>query len=281
MNDPRDISLPCSIVSYHSPTADLQSAIESLCAAISQAREQGLGLQAEISLVDNSEAGQLDLAELAPVAESARALGCPLHLVQGHGNVGYGRGHNLAIKPSRADFYLVMNPDVVMAPDALAVGIAYLQQHPQVAVASPAARGLDGVRQYLCKRYPSLLAFLARGFFPVWLKRVFKGQLAHFEMHDLGHDEPHHGVPIVSGCFMLCRTAALQQVGGFDENYFLYFEDFDLSLRLGRQGQLAYLPRMKITHAGGHSARKGWRHIWMFIRSGMRFFNTWGWRLIQ
>jgi GT2 family glycosyltransferase len=281
VNASRPISLSCSIVSYHSPAAELQSALESLLDAIGHASAEGLALEADITLVDNSEAAELRPDTLAATFEKAASLGCVLRIEQGHGNVGYGRGHNLAIGPSRGDYFLVMNPDVVVEKEALTTGIRHLQQHPEIAVVSPAAHGLDGVRQYLCKRYPSVLAFAARGFFPVWLKRLFRGQLAHFEMHDLAPDEPHHDIPIVSGCFMLCRTAALQKVGGFDENYFLYFEDFDLSLRLRKVGRLAYLPAMRITHYGGHSARKGWRHIGMFIRSGLRFFNTWGWKLIQ
>jgi GT2 family glycosyltransferase len=58
----------------------------------------------------------------------------------------------------------------------------------------------------------------------------------------------------------------------------LNFEDFDLSLRLGQHGKLAFLPSMRIVHAGGHAARKGLRHITLFIRSGFRFFKQWGWR---
>lgn len=77
---------------------------------------------------------------------------------------------------------------------------------------------------------------------------------------------------------MLCKREVLSEVGGFDDRYFLYFEDFDLSLRLGKQGRLAYVPAMKIIHAGGNTASKGLRHILLFMRSAMRFFNQWGWR---
>jgi GT2 family glycosyltransferase len=80
---------------------------------------------------------------------------------------------------------------------------------------------------------------------------------------------------------MLCRTAALKAVSGFDEGYFLYFEDFDLSLRIAKIGELAYVPAMRIKHAGGHAARKGRAHIGMFVRSAMRFFNTHGWRFFH
>ena len=79
---------------------------------------------------------------------------------------------------------------------------------------------------------------------------------------------------------MLVRGECLTAVEGFDERYFLYFEDFDLSLRLGRLGKLLFAPQVRIVHHGGYAARKGWRHLQMFMRSGLRFFNQHGWRWI-
>jgi hypothetical protein len=77
---------------------------------------------------------------------------------------------------------------------------------------------------------------------------------------------------------MLCRRAALEQVGGFHPDYFLYFEDFDLSLRLATVTRLAYAPQVRIVHLGGHTARKGWRHIGLFLWAAVRFFRRHGWR---
>jgi hypothetical protein len=79
---------------------------------------------------------------------------------------------------------------------------------------------------------------------------------------------------------MLLRTAAVQAVGGFDDAFFLYFEDFDLSLRLGRQGRLVFDPAMAIVHHGGYAASKGRHHLKYFIQSGLRFFNRHGWRWV-
>ena len=76
---------------------------------------------------------------------------------------------------------------------------------------------------------------------------------------------------------MYARTKALQEVGGFSDSFFMYFEDFDLSLRLHKVGRLVYLPKMHIVHHGGYSARKGWHHISMFARSGWKFFSRHGW----
>ena len=79
---------------------------------------------------------------------------------------------------------------------------------------------------------------------------------------------------------MLLRGAAMRAVGGFDEDYFLYFEDYDLSLRLAREGRLLFDPAVRIVHHGGYAAQKGLHHIRLFVRSGVRFFRRHGWRWI-
>jgi len=78
---------------------------------------------------------------------------------------------------------------------------------------------------------------------------------------------------------MLCRREFLEKAGYFDDKYFLYFEDFALSLELNKQGILVYQPAVKIVHYGGGASRKGLRHIGYFIRSAIRFFNAYGWKI--
>lgn len=250
----------------------------SLAANLLQLKETAPDFNAKIWLVDNSDKHPLTIEDCASLREELADCATDLELIQGHGNIGYGAAHNLAINKSKAVFHLILNPDVVLEDNCLSSGIAYLEDNADVPMVAPAVRNTAGKKQYLCKRYPSVGLFLARGFFPAWLRRPFKKALEHFEMRDLPEDKPSKGMPIISGCFMLCRREALWQVDGFDERYFLYFEDFDLSLRMGHEGQLAYVPAMRIQHGGGNSAGKGLAHIRMFARSGYRFFATHGWR---
>jgi hypothetical protein len=83
---------------------------------------------------------------------------------------------------------------------------------------------------------------------------------------------------MMSGCFMLARRKAVDATGGFDPGYFLYFEDFDWSVRLNRLTGSAYVPAVKIVHHGGGAARKGWRHVALFARSALRFYRKHGWK---
>lgn len=231
-----------------------------------------------LTLIDNSETDTLSLQQFANLEPELASTHTELRLIQGQGNIGYGAGHNLAITKAESDYHLILNPDIVLDENSLLLGITYLQSNPDVGAAGPGASFDDGSKQYLCKRYPSVFDFFLRGFMPGFVRKLFSSRLEKFEMRNLSEKQPTKGIPILSGCFLLSRTDALQEIAGFDEQYFLYFEDFDLSLRLARNATLAYLPGMRIVHHGGHSARKGSKHIRLFARSGRRFFSTYGWR---
>ena len=278
MSAPTSPYLSVSIVCYNTPVAELLQLVASLAANLLQLNDTVPNFNTRIWLVDNSDLEPLTREDLASLRDKLANCETSLELIQGHGNIGYGAAHNLAINKSKALFHLILNPDVVLEDSCLSNGMTFLEDNKGVAMASPAVLNADGTKQYLCKRYPSVGLFLARGFFPAGLQRPFKKALDNFEMRDLPEDKPSKDIPIISGCFMLCRREALWQVDGFDERYFLYFEDFDLSLRMRHEGELAYVPTMRIQHGGGNSAGKGLAHIRMFARSGYRFFATHGWR---
>jgi GT2 family glycosyltransferase len=117
-----------------------------------------------------------------------------------------------------------------------------------------------------------------RGFAPESLRGLFAKSLDEYEMRDLAPDRS-FPVALASGCFMLVRTAQFARIRGFDPRFFMYFEDYDLSLRIGRDAKVAYVPQAQIVHHGGKAAHKGWRHVGWFLRSAWRFFATHGWKI--
>ncbi|WP_416268790.1 glycosyltransferase family 2 protein [Burkholderia cepacia] len=267
-------SLSVSIVVYRPDRAMLTQTLSSLGTACERLRVARPGVAVELFLVDNGELG--DPGAIVGMLESDR-VAC--RVLTGHGNVGYGRGHNLAIERATSRVHLILNPDIDLEPDALVAASDFLDAHPEAGLLTPRIGDERGGAQYLCRRYPALLDLFVRGFMPARIRQWFAGRLARYEMRDVINDrdivwDP----PIVSGCFMLFRTNVLKKLGGFDPRYFLYFEDYDLSLRAHEAARVAYVPAVRVVHHGGGASRKGFAHIRMFGASACKFYNRFGWR---
>ncbi|QJR16461.1 glycosyltransferase family 2 protein [Usitatibacter palustris] len=268
--------LTVAVVTYNPDPVLLRHTVESLAIASNQARADGVLAGTRLLLVDNGP--QESAALVREVADEWPAALGSAEVVSGHGNVGYGRGNNAVMGRLDSDFHLVMNPDVELDANALTAALTVLRDHPDVGLVAPAAFGDDGARQYLCKRRPSVGVLFLRGFAPSFVRRRFTAALDAYEMRDVIGDQLLKGVPLASGCFMLMRTALFRQLGGFDPRFFMYFEDYDLSLRVGRESTVAYVPGARIVHHGGDASRKGVRHIAWFVASAWKFFSMYGWR---
>jgi GT2 family glycosyltransferase len=275
MDSPVKVSV--SMVTFNSSFELLNKTLDSLDHAVSYAQQQGLPLLLELLLVDNSTDRGYRIRIQSLIDNHPRLNSDNTRLWHPGDNIGYGAAHNEALQFTDSDYHLILNPDVEMAEDALCRAYHYLQQESDVVMVSPRAADSNGQVQYLCKRYPSVLALTLRGFAPGFVREWFRGYLSSYEIRDHCSDSGVADVPLVSGCCMFARTQALRSVAGFSGDFFMYFEDFDLSLRLHEQGRLVYLPSMQIVHHGGYSARKGLRHISMFVSSGWKFFRTHGW----
>ncbi|MFK7964489.1 MAG: glycosyltransferase [Burkholderiaceae bacterium] len=297
------IGLSVSIVSYFHDLPILSATLDSLLLALRQL-SQTMPLTAVVVVVDNSEQGcDADRlkAWLATRDESDKsndqAVGIRLHV--SHINDGYGAGNNrgqtnansveasqgwstrLTDIPAEHRWVLILNPDVILAEDALLAGIQCLQQNPASSMLSPRAVDENGKDLFLAHRYPSWRVLGLRALAPgiaISGKPAWASALMHrYECRDLPPDQMHTETVCASGCFMLMAYTAWRESGGFDERFFLYFEDYDLSCRLLALGPVTYAPSVRIQHAGGQAASKQGRHRQWFISSAMRFFRYNGW----
>jgi len=271
-------TLSVAVVTFRTPAAMLARALDSLAGAADVARAAGSLTQVRLFVIDNSppEAHGAVLEGVRAWPDEAGTL----EVLHGHGNVGYGRANNLVLDRLDGDLHLVINPDIELAPDALVEALRTLAAHPEVGLLAPAVRGREGERQYLCKRYPSVWVLFLRGFAPPVLRRRAQAAIDRYEMRDAIGEHYLDGVPLASGCFMLLRTAHFRRVGGFDPRFFMYFEDYDLSMRVAAEARIAYAPNARIVHHGGEASRKGLRHVAWFVASAARFFNRHGWKIL-
>ncbi|MFM0043755.1 glycosyltransferase [Paraburkholderia sediminicola] len=266
--------LSVSVVAFRPDLGQLTRTLSGLGAACEALREFRPTIPVDLYLIDNGGVPNVD-----SVLDGLRAHDIVCSKIAGHGNVGYGRGHNLAIERATSRYHLVLNPDIDIDRAAFVRALDFFDAQPDAGLLTPWVGDRNGQQQYLCRRYPVVLDLLARGFFPAPLRGLFSRRFDRYEMRDQINDrdivwDP----PIVSGCFMLFRTEVLKKLAGFDPRYFLYFEDYDLSLRTHDVARVAYVPSVRILHHGGGAARKGLTHIRMFAASAYKFFNRFGWK---
>lgn len=273
------VTLTVSIVTYQPDLALLERCLAALATALRAAQDGGSLRVANVVLVDNTGSRQTAEAVIALGEARFKDSGVTMNYLHRHVNIGYGSAHNLVMHGGNTHYHLVLNPDVELAPDALSEGLTFLDANAEVGVLAPAVFTPDGAPEFLCKRYPTVLDLALRGFAPTPLGRLFCRRLERYEMREtVASGDTVSPVPMMSGCFMLVRRKAVEATGGFDPRYFLYFEDFDWSVRLNRVTQSAYVPAVRVVHHGGGASRKGWWHVFMFTRSALRFYNKHGWR---
>jgi GT2 family glycosyltransferase len=275
-------TLTVSIVTYRPDLVLLDRTLRTLAVSLVAAREQELMRAANVVLIDNTGTRASAAAVVRVARDIFRDADVTMNYLHGHANIGYGAAHNLVMHGGNTHYHLVLNPDVELAPDALPIAFRFLGEHAEIGVLAPASRRVDGTREYVCKRYPTVFDLALRGFAPRALRQLFRKRLDHYEMRDLvdrvAADETISPIPAMSGSFMFVRRKAIEATGGFDPGFFLYFEDFDWSVRLNRVTRSVYVPAVKIVHHGGGAAKKAPRHIGYFVRSAARFFNKHGWK---
>ena len=195
-------------------------------------------------------------------------------------NLGFAKANNLSLLNSNSKYHLILNPDVILKEDTILNVLQYMESNPKTDIVTPKVfdwideNTLTTNQQFLIKRHPTVFQLFLRGFAPQFLKNIFSNTLSYYECKDLDFSITQTNLEIVSGCFMFCKTESLKKAGGFDENFFLYFEDFDLSKRIPKKD---YFPEAVIYHRGGNASKKGWLHRKLFIKSAYMFFRKHGW----
>ncbi|MDE2997551.1 MAG: glycosyltransferase family 2 protein [Gemmatimonadota bacterium] len=181
--------------------------------------------------------------------EALDAFGDVVSLVETEGNLGFGSGVNRGVRRCAAPYVLVLNPDVTVAPDAIERLLDYLEANDRVGVVGPRLVDERGQAQRSFGRAPGLAGEICRKF------------LLHlvFPFLKFGCRASRRRTPVgwVTGACFLMRRSAFGAVGGMDDAIFMYYEDVDLCLRLGKAGwSVAYLPEACAFHAGGGSSKK-------------------------
>jgi N-acetylglucosaminyl-diphospho-decaprenol L-rhamnosyltransferase len=232
---PSDLALSVIVVNWN--TRDL------LADCLRSVYDTVHDLTCEVFVVDNASSD----ASAAMVREQFPEV----HLIENTENVGFARANNLAIAQATGRYVLLLNSDAVLLSNAVRTLMAELEADARRCAVGPRLLNIDGSTQLSC--HPVLTPW--REFWRLcFLDRLFP--LAHYPFA-LDTDGPPRQVQVLKGACILMRREALDQVGLFDERYFMYSEEMDLFLRLLRAGWTTYwVPTARVVHLGGQSTEK-------------------------
>lgn len=246
-----------SIVTYNTDTAELRKCIDSL---LSNGVER-------IVVSDNSPSDGL----------RGFCAGIPqIHYVFNDANLGYGAAHNVSIRLARewkADYILVINSDVYFEGGVLDKIRAYMAENPDVAQVIPNTVYPDGTLQYVVRLLPTPADLIFRRFMPKAMgeKRNYRYTLEFWD-----HKSPAN-IAYHQGSFMFFRLSAFDKVGLFDERFFMYPEDIDITRRMHRHYRTMFWPEVTIVHAHRAASYKSKKMLKIHMTNMIKYFNKWGW----
>ncbi|MDQ1141133.1 glycosyltransferase [Pedobacter agri] len=194
-------------------------------------------------------------------------------------NPGFGAAHNLAIKKAISNgskFHFIVNPDIHFNKDVIGPMVNFMINNIDVGMMMPQVLNEDGTIQNLPKLLPKPTDILWRKFKkPTKLYNKF---INIYELRFIAKNKIYNA-PVLSGCFTLLNLEAIKDVGMYDDRYFMYFEDWDLSRRMHQKYKTIYFPSVSVYHGYESGANKSAKLFKIFIKSAFAYFNKWGWFL--
>lgn len=250
--------LTASIVLYKNDKDVVGKAIESVLS---------FGDIFKLYLVDNSPTD-----ELSAICHSNK-----IEYLHNPSNPGFGAAHNIAIRSAikeGAGYHFIINPDIYFTTDVFTPMVSYMEANSNVGMLMPQVLYPNRSIQYLPKLLPRPSWIFKRKF--RFLTTSYSDFLKKYELRDVPSDLAYNS-PILSGCFCLLRLEVIAELGGYDDRYFMYFEDFDLSRRINQKYKTIYYPAVSVYHGYEGGANRSFKLFKIYIRSMISYFNKWGW----
>lgn len=191
-------------------------------------------------------------------------------------NRGYGAGHNVALKLAKengATFHLVMNADIFWNGDVIGPLVEFMERNRDVGLVAPKTDYPDGSIQATSRMLPSPADLFFKRFLP---PKMAEKRMNRYLLKDYDHSFPLNS-PYLLGSFLFFRMKALEETGFFDERFFMYPEDIDITRRLHKNWKTIYWPKVAIVHEHQRASQKNLRMFLIHFRNMVKYFNKWGW----
>lgn len=254
-----NVRITASLVLYKNEKVDVENICRLICGEIIH----------KLYVIDNSPSDELGTS-ISVISDKI------VYLFNGT-NLGYGAAHNIGIKKAieeKVDYHVVINPDISFSKGIFKSLAMYMGENHNCGLVMPKVVYPNGDIQYLCKLLPTPWDLFGRRFLP--LKKYNRNRNYKYELIFSGYDKI-MWVPSLSGCFMFMRVDVLRKIGGFDERFFMYAEDLDLSRRIGTISDTIFNPNIIVMHGYDKGSYKSWKLLRFHIFSVFKYFNKWGW----
>lgn len=236
----------------------LQNAIQSILKT---------GIIHKLFLVDNSPTDEL----------KKNLINSKIEYIHNPANPGFGASHNVAVEKAiglGSKYHFIVNPDIYFEGDVIIPMVEYMANDEKIGMMMPQILNLDGTVQNLPKLLPSPFSILWRK-----LKKprsAYEKFINQYELRQVSRDMIYNA-PVLSGCFTLLNLQAIKKVGMYDDAFFMYFEDWDLSRRMHQHYKTIYFPLVSVYHGYDSGANKNSKLFKIFVNSAITYFNKWGW----
>lgn len=258
MRDPIDLSL--AIVTYNNASI-IEETINSILENIPN------GVRYKLFIIDNNSSDK--------TLEIVRKINGNIKIIDLKVNNGFGYGHNAVLDYLNSKFHIVVNPDITIEDqEQIAKMLKFMDENKDVGMLSPLIVNTDMSIQYLCKTNPTVFDMLIRRISP----NLFPNRQSKYVLKHTGYNKIMK-IDYASGCFMLFRTDTFIKIKGFDENFFMYLEDADITRRVNEISKAIFFPDARIIHGWERGGHKSMKLALITIKSMRIYFKKWGLKL--
>lgn len=224
--------------------------------AVSSIKEYTKGIGYRLYISDNASSDNT----LDKVLENHNDV----EIIKNGGNIGFGKAHNSAIPLLDSKYHAVINPDIRLDNDVFTELCSFLDSHEDAVMVTPKILFPNGDEQVLPKRKPKLKYLLGRRLL------FFKDAAVEYTRSDETFTEPTE-IDFCTGCFFVMRTEVFKKLGGFDDRFFMYLEDADITLRAQKYGKVLFIPSSHVIHCWERSSSKSLKYLLIHISSMFKF----------
>jgi hypothetical protein len=189
-------------------------------------------------------------------------------------NIGFGAAHNIVLNNINSKYHLIMNPDIIIENHVIKDLKKYMDKHINIGLLTPLIKFPDGSIQHSCRRKITFIDLFIRRFLP----DLFRDRQHYHLMKDKGYNKPFE-VEFASGSFMFFRTKIFRKISGFDDNFFMYLEDADITRRVNKISKTVFFPYNYVIHKWERGSYKNLKLFIYHLRSLFYYFQKWGFKL--